>query len=166
MVEPSNEQGCWVQVIDIPRSVTFEIKRKIRNVFPQHVSEVLTSAQQWFAWLGVKTLADLDRLDDKFLDYCLVSGQGKFIGVMFAHIPKIWFRRHFFADLSLPPVDLKDRGEYITLEYDRPFDHSRPEGRVGAATLTLALEPYGQDFLNHAIKMRITLRLAAPAIII
>lgn len=158
-----NTRGQWVDEGKVPRSLIFEFKSTPRNVAPQHLAEVLKVLQQRFKWLGVKSVADLQMLDERFLKVCLLSGQGKYFGVMFAHIPKVWCRRHFFDDQTLPPMIMTDKEQYIRLVYEAPFNLSTPSGRPGAAALLLAAIVYSKALVDFGLETIAASRAVAPA---
>lgn len=82
------EDDCWIEmrqynrqrkrsrVYKVPRPAIIESKS---NVAPQHTAEVLKPVQQRVRWLGVTTVADLEKLDTRFLDFLVLSGQGKYL---------------------------------------------------------------------------------------
>lgn len=70
-----NRQRKWAPASNFPRPVIFEFKRTPQNVAPQHLAEVWKSLQQRLKWLGVETANDLEKLDSRFLDFVIWTGQ-------------------------------------------------------------------------------------------
>lgn len=99
-------------------------------------------------WLGVEKLADLITLDARFLDFVVLSGQGKYVGSIVSQVLKRWCQRHTFDDQTLPVEDLTNIEEFITLEYDIPFDLSTPTRRIGGCTVLLAVEEWGKEIVD------------------
>lgn len=95
----------------------------------------MKSLQQRLGCLRVKTAADPEKLDTRFLDFVILYGQGKYLGVVVAQITKVWCRRHFFDNKTLPVEDLTQIDEYLRLQYDEPHNLSKPTSRIGGATL-------------------------------
>lgn len=82
-----NKRGCWTTVAGIPRLHPWECKRIPKQVAPQHTAEIIMEVKDRLEWLGIKTAAELEKMNDKFLDVCLFSGQGRHGNLVMGHLP-------------------------------------------------------------------------------
>lgn len=70
-----NTRGSSTTVGGIPRLHPWECKRVPKQVAPQHTSEMIMEMRDRLDCLSSKTPAELEKMNVKFLDVCLLSGQ-------------------------------------------------------------------------------------------
>lgn len=146
-----NRLGQWVTDGKVPRPLTFVFKSTPRNIAPQHLAEILKLLQQRFQWHVVKTVTDLQRLDERFFQVCLLSGQGKYSVVMFPHIAEVSCRRQVFGDQSKPIMDMADEAQYFGLEYDTAFHLSKLTSLLAALAHLLAAIGYTKNIVDFGL---------------
>lgn len=93
-----NAHGCWTKVAGIPRIQPWECKRGKIDATPQITAEMIMLMQERLHWLGITTPAELEKMDDKFFNVVLFSGQGRHGNLVMGHFPKLWCRRNLLDD--------------------------------------------------------------------